>query len=402
MDNITHGLVGLVAGELIHRALPACKDSSQDQGRRKLILMTSAIAGNFPDLDLVLTPLLPEPLGYLLHHRGHTHTILYALPQALLLWGLILLFWSSARKTIKESSSAKTGFFAALIVGFILHLGLDYLNSYGIHPFHPLDSRWFYGDMVFIVEPVFWFIFGAPMIMLPRKLWPKALFGFLLAATLFIFTRKGFLSWPSFIALIGLGSGLAWVQKKSGDKGVQALTLAMILGATFVLIQALASQKAKSNLAEELRLKRPDLELLDVSMSSFPANPFCRVFASVEKGREHYYVRQGVMGLLSPANNCPFKFLPPTVNNEDGQIVFSAHSKILLKNFKNMAQGNCHFRAWLRFARAPVVLSRQAYDARFARGAAEDNFTFIDLEKLANVQCPKGAPQWDFPRQDLL
>jgi sec-independent protein translocase protein TatC len=48
------------------------------------------LAGNFPDLDLVLTPLLPAPLGYLLHHRGHTHTVLYALPQMLLLAALMV------------------------------------------------------------------------------------------------------------------------------------------------------------------------------------------------------------------------------------------------------------------------------------------------------------------------
>ena len=52
------------------------------------MLATCALAGNFPDLDLVLTPLLPAPLGYLLHHRGHTHTVLYAFPQAMLLAAL--------------------------------------------------------------------------------------------------------------------------------------------------------------------------------------------------------------------------------------------------------------------------------------------------------------------------
>jgi membrane-bound metal-dependent hydrolase YbcI (DUF457 family) len=37
-------------------------------------------------------------------------------------------------------------------LGLLLHLGMDYLNVYGVHPFHPFDSRWRYGDMIFIVE----------------------------------------------------------------------------------------------------------------------------------------------------------------------------------------------------------------------------------------------------------
>ena len=54
-----------------------------DTGLR-LPLVSRPLSGN-DDLDLVLTALAPAPLGYLLHHRGHTHTLLYVLPQALTL-----------------------------------------------------------------------------------------------------------------------------------------------------------------------------------------------------------------------------------------------------------------------------------------------------------------------------
>ena len=89
MDNLTHSLVGLAVGELADRSLPQHADPATARTRRRVLLATGALASNFPDLDLVLTPLLAPPLGYLLHHRGHTHTLLYALPQIALLLGLL-------------------------------------------------------------------------------------------------------------------------------------------------------------------------------------------------------------------------------------------------------------------------------------------------------------------------
>ena len=129
MDNLSHTVAGLLAGELLHRCLPSEADGDRHALRRRLMLTTCALAGNFPDLDLVLTPLLPAPLGYLLHHRGHTHTMLYAIPQALLLAALLYLLWPGARRLLRESVSARAGFGLALVGGFGLHLAMDYLNS---------------------------------------------------------------------------------------------------------------------------------------------------------------------------------------------------------------------------------------------------------------------------------
>ena len=38
----------------------------------------------------------------------------------------------------------------------LLHIGMDFTNNYGVHPFWPLSNRWFYGDAVFIAEPLLW------------------------------------------------------------------------------------------------------------------------------------------------------------------------------------------------------------------------------------------------------
>ena len=160
MDNLTHSIIGFGVGEVVHRSLPDEADPRSQRVRHRLLLVSCALASNFPDLDLFLGKLLPDPLGYLLHHRGHTHTALMALPQALLLAALLWLCWPSARVLLRASVPARWGLVVSIVAGLALHLLMDFTNSYGIHPWHPFDGRWLYGDMVFIVEPLFWVAIG--------------------------------------------------------------------------------------------------------------------------------------------------------------------------------------------------------------------------------------------------
>ena len=74
MDNITHSVIGLGVGELLHRSLPPEPQEAPQRTRRALFLFTAWFASNAPDLDLFLTRLMPRPFGYMLQHRGHTHT----------------------------------------------------------------------------------------------------------------------------------------------------------------------------------------------------------------------------------------------------------------------------------------------------------------------------------------
>ena len=51
---------------------------------------------------------------------------------------------------------------------------LDFTNSYGVHPFWPVDNRWYYGDAVFIVEPLLWAC-SAPLLFTLRSKVTRAL-----------------------------------------------------------------------------------------------------------------------------------------------------------------------------------------------------------------------------------
>ena len=132
-------------------ALPA----STSQAQRRIFFTAGVIASNLPDADLLYSSITPPPLGYLLHHRGHTHTLVGLVGQALLI--AVVCQLPAIRRQV---GGARNRFWALIGVSLLSHLILDSWNSYGVHPFYPFDMRWYYGDAIFIVEPWFWLFLG--------------------------------------------------------------------------------------------------------------------------------------------------------------------------------------------------------------------------------------------------
>ncbi|MDB5760505.1 MAG: hypothetical protein JWM30_3794 [Burkholderia sp.] len=408
MDNLSHTVAGLLAGDILHRSLRAETDPGRQDLRRALMLATCALAGNFPDLDLVLTPLLPAPLGYLLHHRGHTHTLLYAIPQALLLAALLTLLWPSARRLLRVSPSARTGFGLSLAVGFGLHLAMDYLNSYGLHPFHPFNSGWVYGDMVFILEPVFWVAFGIPMVMSLRR--PALRWLLLLAAPLALglFAWRGYLAWQSLAALLATGLLLAVAGAHGRERRpTPVLPLAAaLLGLAFVGLQAMASSQARAMMANDLRLRDPKAQLLDAAMSPYPANPACWNFVAVERREDvgQYRISRGVLSLAPaamPVSACPPAFAEQPLSPGQPALVMLSQQDYSLDRLRSLAARDCYLHDWLRFARMPALDADSASDARFA-STPRGNFSTLPLSDTGSRACLAGVPQWGMPRADLL
>jgi inner membrane protein len=400
-------MAGLAAGEIIHRILPEEPDAERHALRRRLLLISCWLASNFPDLDIVLTPLLPAPLGYLLHHRGHTHTLLYALPQALLLWAAICLFWPAARRLLQKDKAALYGSMLAIGVGFGLHMLMDYLNSYGIHPFHPFDSRWLYGDMVFILEPVFWLAAGIPFAMTVRRRWLKGALAALLVGLPVFFTARGFLLWASLGVLVALALALGAVQHKAGARGIAGLLLGAFAGAAFVGVQGFASREATLALAENLKARDPASRFLDGAMTPFPSNPLCWTFVSIESDENAgtYRMRRGQLSLapeILPVAACPEGLSEPSLRKEStAGIAFHHAEQGDLRRLRELWRANCHVEAWLRFARAPSLAGDELSDIRFS-SSARANFTTMRLEDFRQRECARHVPGWDFPRADLL
>ena len=151
MENISHTLAGFA---LARAGLG---------GGRRLRTAALVVGSNLPDIDL-LWSLRGGPAIYLGEHRGFTHSILGG---ALLALGLGTLLWAAEcrleRPFRNGLSSRSAHLLASLNLSFLavfLHLGFDFLNDYGLRPFLPFSDRWYYGDIVFIVDPWFWLLLG--------------------------------------------------------------------------------------------------------------------------------------------------------------------------------------------------------------------------------------------------
>jgi inner membrane protein len=103
----------------------------------------------------------------------------------------------------------------------------------------------------------------------------------------------------------------------------------------------------------------------------------------------------------------PVASCPPSLSEGAAQkqvtpaLAVLAEEQGSLARLRALKQENCHFEAWLRFARAPSVSREQASDIRFA-SSLRGNFTTLNFEDFRNRACSKAIPEWDFPRADLL
>ncbi len=405
MDNISHAVVSMVSGELLHRSLPEETTSENQTRRQKLLIFTAAAAGNFPDLDLVLYGLLKKPLGYLLHHRGHSHTLLGVLFEALLLFAIVYGLWPGARRLLRDSQTARRGFGLAMLIGFTLHLSMDWLNSYGVHPFYPLYSGWLYGDLVFIIEPVFWVAFGVSVAFLTKRPWLRFPFIALICGFPTYAFMKGYLPWPSFAVLVAIAFTIAAMQNREFERGRRALTTAWVIGLSFIFIQALAVSRARTIVTETLKSKDPQTRVLDEAMTGSPTNPICWTFVSIEKTDVTYRLRNGIVSIFSSLlrpENCAQVFGAQSEWVALGEATLQTHEEVGdLTALRQRTSENCHLQAWMRFARMPFVTQTAAYDLRFSR-TPRGNFSTMSFDDFKNEKCSRWIPPWVPPREDLL
>jgi len=173
MDNLTHSLVGLAASKAgLERLSP---------GTTVLCIL----AANAPDSDIVT--LIGGRWNYLHHHRGITHSVLGAIVLGLTL-PLIFYFADRliARIRARRPAVRLKGLMIASLLVTATHPFMDWANNYGIRPFLPWSSQWFYGDFIFIIDPFVWMILGSACFLLTSK--SKLLLGiWLLLALLFTY-----------------------------------------------------------------------------------------------------------------------------------------------------------------------------------------------------------------------
>lgn len=156
MDNLCHTLVGI-----------ACTEAGLKK-KTALATATAAISANLPDIDVLVFMTDVPSVAF---RRGITHGVP---AQILLPLACAGIMWLLARRRSRAGSPpASLGWLLAIAyVGIFTHVGLDFLNTYGIRLLAPLSQRWFYGDAVFIIDLWLWLMLGAG-VLLARRWGPR-------------------------------------------------------------------------------------------------------------------------------------------------------------------------------------------------------------------------------------
>ncbi len=146
MDNLCHTLAGAALGEAgLNR-------------RTRLAATTLMIASNLPDIDVLVFATGTPPVAF---RRGWTHGVLAQVLLPLLFAGIMYLVGRRRSATADSPKLSGPWLMALSYVGVFLHVGMDWLNNYGVRLLMPFQRRWFYGDAIFIVDPWMWLMLAA-------------------------------------------------------------------------------------------------------------------------------------------------------------------------------------------------------------------------------------------------
>lgn len=146
MDNLTHTLTGLALA---------------DAGLKRTTRFGTAVlvvGANLPDLDGLMY-VVGTSTDALAFRRGWTHGVIAMIALPLLL-AAAALGWSrlvTRRSAGRPAVPVDPGWLLALAaIAIWSHPLLDLLNTYGVRLLMPFSGRWFYGDVLFIVDPWIW------------------------------------------------------------------------------------------------------------------------------------------------------------------------------------------------------------------------------------------------------
>ncbi|MCH8889856.1 MAG: metal-dependent hydrolase [Myxococcales bacterium] len=126
-------------------------------GRATLIL-----GANLPDVDVISYAWgETTALGF---RRGITHGVLALIVLPFLLAGVMMVVGRLSRRGSARSAADFKWLLALSAISVVSHSTLDALNVYGVRWLMPFDDTWFYGDVLYIVDPWMWAILAVALI----------------------------------------------------------------------------------------------------------------------------------------------------------------------------------------------------------------------------------------------
>ncbi len=411
MENVAHALAGLLVARGAV-ALRARRERVEPSARFGVLAgWTSALANNVPDGDLVMTPLTGGKLGYLLHHRGHTHTLPIGIVLGVLVAVVVL---AVARRRSGEVDADDRRWILGLgALGPVVHVAMDGWNVYGVHPFWPVYNGWIYGDAVFIVEPLLW-LAAAPFLFLETRSpgWRGALAFITLLGIGLPWLLPGFVPLGARIAILVFFSTAVLAATRTSLRWRIPVALALFFSVPSLFL--LSSAAGRAGISARAREEFPGEKLADAAMTSWPSNPLCWSGVLVSTTQAGDFVLRRVTFALAPdlvpVSACPVREtratapLVPVGAPDDNAVRWDGEHRVDLERLRKLARDRCDVAAAMRFVRAPFLVDGDASfvlgDLRFDR---DERLDFAELELPAEPgRCPRFVPSWDPPRGDIL
>ncbi|HEX8456858.1 MAG TPA: metal-dependent hydrolase [Pyrinomonadaceae bacterium] len=281
MDNLTHTLVGLTAAKA---------------GLERLSPWTTPVclvAANAPDADILAA--FGGSWFYLKHHRGITHSIVGTLAIAL---AVPLLFYAAERIAARFGRRAPRARLGGLVLASLVvsatHPLMDWTNNYGVRPLLPWDGRWFYGDLVYIVDPWLWLsLGGASFLLTAGKRWRVVAWGALALTATVAFVvlplrvGMGYPVWSRALWGIGLAALVfahrtEWARRLGSRLALAALAFVVVYWGALGLLHARALTRANDVAGAEAG-RRQETLLRVAAMPSLADPTHWRVLAETER-----------------------------------------------------------------------------------------------------------------------
>ncbi len=416
MDNLSHSLIGLIAGESIARSSRVSAGAGLAiDARRRWLITLFVVGGNLPDLDLLysyhpFTYGTAAKLDYMLRHRGYTHTIVVCAVLAALLYGAMEAW--ARWKRVSLARYDRLVLAGAALFGVMLHLGMDSLNSYGVHPFWPLENRWVYGDSVFIVEPLYWAA-ALPLFFTVRSKAARVILGLapLVAVVLCLLTGMATPAWCVGYVLFAAAMLFVGARTSAPVAAFASAGVALVVTALFIVCSSVAAHRIDAIATADFSGDR----VIDHVLTPTPLNPLCWDVLLLETRGDRYAVRSGVLSIahdLVPAQRCPrilsnrptSSLIAPLQAPASAEIQWMGEFAMSRAQLASLVASHCQAAALMQFARAPFAAELQHQwmmgDLRFERGRG-NGMASIDLGSFSSGECRSPVP-WTPPRVDLL
>jgi inner membrane protein len=288
---------------------------------------------------------------------------------------------------------------------------MDFTNNYGVHPFWPLDDRWYYGDSVFIIEPLIWAA-CAPLAFIFKTHLARFAVLLLMVAAIALCFFSGMV--PQVLAVVYalLVAAMLLIGQRAPANVALTVAVTFWLGVTAMFV--LSAQAARSRVDALAAQQFPDGVMLDRIVTPMPVNPVCWEVMVLEREAGNAVLRRAMLA-LAPAwmssDRCLSRSLDikitaplvPVPADNSEQLKWYGQISTPIDRLAALAASNCEAAAALRFIRMPWLANVKDQmvlgDLRYDR---EPELGFAEIAITDHPTCPSFVPRWVEPRRDLL